>query len=70
MAEPAQTADTADTANTPTGYGWCAWHQAYSRGVRLIAVQDAGSSPGTHGNAFACRSCRESYDLVPLADRP
>ncbi|WTX17282.1 hypothetical protein OG303_36820 [Streptomyces sp. NBC_00005] len=61
---------TAGTANTPTGYGWCAWHQAYSRGVRLISAQDAGSGPGTQMSCFACHSCRQAYDLVPLADRP
>lgn len=61
---------TAGAKNTPTGFGWCAWHQGHARGVRLITAHDAGSGPGTHGNAFACRPCRHAYDLVPLADRP
>ena len=55
--------------SSPTGYGWCAWHQAFASGVRLIQVRDAGSGPGSGGNAFACNSCRVAYDLVPLADR-
>lgn len=61
---------TAPAANTPTGYGWCAWHQGRARGVRLIQVIEQGSGPGTAGNHFACLSCRQAYDLVPLADRP
>lgn len=56
------------TPTPPTGFGWCAWHQAYARGVRLIQIHEQGSGPG--GNCFACPSCREAYDLVPLADRP
>ncbi|MBC2908370.1 hypothetical protein H4N64_44250, partial [Streptomyces sp. PSKA01] len=50
-------------------FGWCAWHQNYARGVRLISVQDQGSAFGDTGR-FACRPCRHAYDLVPLADRP
>ncbi|WP_328439396.1 hypothetical protein OHA71_23955 [Streptomyces sp. NBC_00444] len=49
--------------------GWCSWHEAYARGVRLIRIEDAGSGP-RQMSAFACRPCREAYDLVPLADRP
>ncbi|MCX4973157.1 hypothetical protein OG246_09585 [Streptomyces sp. NBC_00620] len=67
MPEPTQTAG---TANSPTGYGWCAWHQGFARGVRLIDVIEHSSGPGTAGRHFACRPCRESYGLVPLADRP
>lgn len=52
----------------PTAFGWCAWHQGDARGVRLIAVQEQGSGPG--GSLFACRPCRQAYDLVPLADQP
>ncbi|MEV0638444.1 hypothetical protein AB0I77_26590 [Streptomyces sp. NPDC050619] len=65
MPEPAQTAD---TTNTTTAFGWCAWHQNYARGVRLIHVDQQGSSSGA--NRFACRTCREVYDLVPPADQP
>lgn len=54
---------------SPSGFGWCAWHQANARGVRLIQVQEQGSGSGSGGNCFACRSCREAYGLVPLADR-
>lgn len=49
-------------------YGYCAWHQAFASGVRLINVHEQGSGPG--GGAFACHSCRVAYDLVPFADRP
>ncbi|MEV3907539.1 hypothetical protein [Streptomyces canus] len=65
MAEPTQTAG---ITNTPTGYGWCAWHQGHAQGIRLIQVREQGSGSG--GNCFACRPCREAYDLTPLADRP
>ncbi|MER6678807.1 hypothetical protein [Streptomyces sp. NPDC000983] len=54
----------------PAAYGWCAWHENYARGVRLIHVIEQGSGPGTAGKRFACRPCRHAYDLVPLADRP
>ncbi|UXY28568.1 hypothetical protein [Streptomyces sp. HUAS TT20] len=66
----AETTRPAPAANSPTGYGWCAWHQGHARGVRLINVTDQGSGAATAGKRFACRSCREAYDLVPLADRP
>ncbi|MFC8433677.1 hypothetical protein [Streptomyces sp. NPDC057253] len=59
---------TAPAANSPTGYGWCAWHQNYARGVRLISAIEQGSGSGQC--LFACRSCRDIYDLVPLADQP
>lgn len=58
------------TTNTPTAVGWCAWHQNYARGVRLIQVIEQSSGPGTMGNHFACPPCRQAYDLVPLADQP
>ncbi|GLW45503.1 hypothetical protein Stsp02_11650 [Streptomyces sp. NBRC 14336] len=67
MAEPTQTED---TPTTPTGWGWCAWHKRYTAGVRLIDVIEQGSGPGSAGNLFACGPCRETYRLVPLADRP
>lgn len=65
MAKPTQTQP---AANTPTGYGWCAWHQNYARGVRLVRVEEQASNG--RGSYFACRRCREVYDLVPLADQP
>lgn len=65
MAEPTQTQP---ATNTPTGYGWCAWHQNYARGVRLVRAVEQGSGPGA--SLFACRPCREAYSLVPLADQP
>ena len=65
MAEPTQAAQ---TSNTPTAYGWCAWHQGHASGVRLIHVHEQATGPG--GGVFACRPCREAYDLVPFADQP
>lgn len=65
MADDTQTAD---EPTTPTAYGWCAWHENYARGVRLIGVHEQGSGPG--GNLFACPTCRATYDLTPLADLP
>lgn len=65
MAEPTHTSD---TSNTPTAFGWCSWHQGHTRGVRLIHIHEQGSGPG--GGAFACRACREAYDLVPFEDQP
>ena len=67
MAEPTQTAG---TTNAPTAVGWCAWHQNYARGVRLIQVIEQSSGPGTMGNHFACHPCRQAYNLAPLADQP
>lgn len=64
----AETTHTPDTDDTPGAFGWCAWHQGHARGVRLIQVHEQGPGPG--GSLFACRPCRESYDLVPFADRP
>lgn len=64
------TAQTSPVSPEQTGYGWCAWHQGNARGVRLISIVEQGSGPCAAGNRFACRPCREAYDLVPLADRP
>lgn len=52
----------------PSGYGWCAWHQNYARGVRLVQVLEAASGSGK--NLFACPTCRDVYDLTPYADQP
>jgi hypothetical protein len=60
---------TEGTPNTPSSFGYCAWHHGYSRGVRLVQLADQGSGRGTPGH-FACHSCREAYDLTPLADLP
>ncbi|MFD9444931.1 hypothetical protein [Streptomyces sp. NPDC060001] len=53
-----------------TAHGYCSWHRGYARAVRLIRVEEAGSGPNAHGCQYACFSCREAYDLVPLADLP
>ncbi|MBE8471060.1 hypothetical protein [Streptomyces justiciae] len=65
MAESTQ--DTAAVRN-PSGHGWCAWHENYARDVRLISVVEQSSGSGW--NLFACRPCRQAYELVPFADRP
>jgi hypothetical protein len=59
-----------DDSGQTGAFGYCAWHQGNSRGVRLIQVEEAGSGPGTFGSRYACHSCRQAYDLVPFADRP
>lgn len=65
MADDTQTESAQDT---PTAYGWCAWHDGYAGGVRLIRVHEQGSGVG--GSLFACGPCREAHALVPLADQP
>jgi uncharacterized membrane protein len=45
------------------GIAWCAWHENYSNTARL--VRDTSGA-----QLFACYSCREAYDLVPIADQP
>ncbi|SBT91392.1 hypothetical protein GA0115233_103024 [Streptomyces sp. DI166] len=55
-------------ATTPTSWGWCAWHQSYARGVRLIRAIEQGSGPGA--SLFACGPCRKTHNLTPLADLP
>ncbi|WP_327319272.1 hypothetical protein [Streptomyces sp. NBC_01235] len=45
------------------GIAWCAWHEAYSNTAR--PVRDTSGA-----RLFACFSCREAYDLVPIADQP
>jgi hypothetical protein len=45
------------------GIAWCAWHEAYSATARLV-LDAAGDQ------RFACFSCRQAYDLAPIADQP
>lgn len=45
------------------GIAWCAWHESYSATARPVR-----DSSGTR--LFACYSCREAYDLRPIADQP
>jgi hypothetical protein len=58
------------TESTPTGYGFCSWHNRFADDVRLIAAIEQGSSAGAGGMQYACRPCREEHNLVPFADRP
>ncbi|MGV9456715.1 hypothetical protein [Streptomyces sp. NPDC003635] len=61
---------TIETPPTDQDFGWCAWHQEYVHGVRLVTVQDAGSGPGTFLNRFACAPCRQAHAFTPLDGRP
>lgn len=66
----AENTQTAPPTNTPSGYGWCAWHQNYARGVRLVqAIEQSSSENGSLFACRPCRPCRDIYDLVPLADQ-
>jgi hypothetical protein len=47
---------------------YCSWHKGLSDTARLVGAHEEATGPG--GNLFACEPCRESYGLVPLADRP
>ncbi|WUH51083.1 hypothetical protein OHO27_20690 [Streptomyces sp. NBC_00443] len=67
---PHEPADSPAELTPTTSHGWCAWHQGTARGVRLISAIEQGSGPGTAAHRFACRPCREAYDLTPLADQP
>lgn len=44
-----------------TTIAFCAWHEAYSNTAR--PVRDSSGA-----RLFACFSCRQAYDLVPIAD--
>ena len=46
-------------------FAYCAWCRHYSTSARLVRLQDQGSGPGAPG-LYACTSCREAHDLVPL----
>ncbi|MFJ4829876.1 hypothetical protein ACIP79_08170 [Streptomyces sp. NPDC088747] len=64
---------TNETDTTPCldrgSYAWCAWHKGVSDDTRLVRIVEQGSAFGG-GGLFACRPCRNAYDLVPLADQP
>lgn len=51
------------TIPQPTAIAWCAWHESYSNTAR--PVRDSSGA-----RLFACVSCRQAYDLVPIADQP
>lgn len=67
MEEPTQSPG-AENTPAPTAFGYCCWHGGVTAGVRLIDVIEQGSGPSPA--LFACPPCRETYHLVPLADRP
>jgi hypothetical protein len=52
---------------TPTGYGYCSWHNRFAADVRLIDMTEQGTGPGA--GHYACGPCRETHRLVPYADR-
>lgn len=45
------------------GIAWCAWHRAYSNTAR--PVRDTSGA-----RLFACYSCRQEHNLVPIDDQP
>jgi hypothetical protein len=49
-------------------YGYCCWHGEAAEGVLLINIIDQSSGPASPA-LYACPPCRETYRLVPLADR-
>lgn len=59
-----------DAKDTLTGYGYCSWHRQFAAGVRLIAVAEQGSGPGSGATQYACAPCQTMYNLVPFADKP
>lgn len=62
MAESTQIGGVPTLPQAP-GIAWCAWHEAYSNTAR--PVRDTSGA-----RLFACYSCREAYDLAPVADQP
>lgn len=62
MPEPTQ--PTAPVNIPPSvGVQWCAWHEAYSTTTRRVR--------DTSGAVLnACYSCRQAFDLAPIADPP
>ena len=64
-----QSTDNPPTAATPRSWAYCAWHRRMSDTARLVQIHDEGSGSNPPG-LFACASCREVHDLVPIADRP
>ncbi|MFJ8787854.1 hypothetical protein [Streptomyces sp. NPDC102462] len=50
--------------------GLCSWCKRLAQDIRLIHAVEAGSGPCPGGSRFACRPCRETHRLVPLAGRP
>ncbi|MGC2997426.1 hypothetical protein ACPF8X_03215 [Streptomyces sp. G35A] len=56
--------------NTPTGYGFCSWHQRFAADVRLIEIIEQGSGSGAGAVQYACGPCRKAHGLVPFEDRP
>lgn len=63
-----QGTDIAVAQATPTSWAWCAWHRGMSNTARLVRIIEQSSGPGA--GLFACASCREVNDLVPVADQP
>lgn len=62
MEQSTQTEESGTIPQTAT-IAWCAWHESYSNTAR--PVRDSSGA-----RLFACHSCRQAYDLVPIADQP
>ncbi|MEU9656721.1 hypothetical protein [Streptomyces chartreusis] len=61
MQQPTQP-DRQPTIPAAVGVHWCAWHEAYSN--TASPVRDTSGAV-----LHACYSCRQAYDLVPVAER-
>ncbi|MEU9657557.1 hypothetical protein [Streptomyces chartreusis] len=60
MQQPTQPGERPDIPQS-IGVHWCAWHEAYSN--TTSPVRD------TSGAVLrACYSCRQAFDLVPVAE--
>lgn len=60
----------ATPVQSPSSFAYCSWHERHAWGCRLVQeVADQGSGPAALG-LYACPSCREAYDLTPIADQP
>lgn len=59
MAKPTQTEESPTIPRI--AIAWCAWHESYSNTAR--PVRDSSGA-----RLFACSSCRQAYDLVPIVD--
>lgn len=59
-------AETSRTTPPARTIAYCSWHRGYSDTCRLVQQEDAGTM-GPAG-LFACADCRNSFELLPVAD--
>ncbi|MFK0252537.1 hypothetical protein [Streptomyces sp. NPDC090445] len=46
--------------------GWCSWHSGPATSALRVVVAAANSGPGIR--TFACETCREQRDRMPIED--